>query len=110
MLFDPAGEGSPDPVDLRGGAGTARRFVGWQTFFDFGDGEGEARKRIDTTLSTPLFNLPLAAISAGTPPTSAATQSPPTSHLVLTVRTGHRQVYGRPGSEHRRPCGRRTDP
>ena len=27
-------------------------------------------KRIDTTLSTPLFNLPLAAISAGTPPTS----------------------------------------
>lgn len=70
MLFDPAGEGSPDPVDLRGGAEAPRRFVGWQTFFDFGDGEMKPNKRIDTTLSTPLFNLPLAAISAGTPPTS----------------------------------------
>ena len=36
MIFDPAGEGSPDPVDLRGGARAPRRFIGWQTFFDFG--------------------------------------------------------------------------
>ena len=70
MLFDPAGEGSPDPVDLRGGVEAPRRFVGWQTFFDFGDGEVKPNKHIDTKLSTPLFNIPLAAIPAGTPPTS----------------------------------------
>src|SRR5438094_6182362 len=39
MIFDPKGEGQDDPVDLRGGARAPRRFIGWQTFFDFGDGE-----------------------------------------------------------------------
>jgi heme peroxidase len=70
MIFAPGGEGSSDPVDLRGGARATRRFIGWQTFFDFGDGQVKPNKRIDTKLSTPLFNLPLAAIPAGTPPTS----------------------------------------
>ena len=70
MIVDPAGEGQSDPVDLRGGARAARRFVGWQTFFDFGDGEVKPRKRIDTKISTPLFNLPLRAIASGDPPTS----------------------------------------
>ena len=36
MIFDPAGEGARDPVDLRGGARAPRRFIGWQTFFNFG--------------------------------------------------------------------------
>src|SRR5262245_14632753 len=36
MVFDPAGEGQADPIDLRGGARARRRFIGWQTFFDFG--------------------------------------------------------------------------
>ena len=31
MIFDPAGDGSNDPVDLRGGARARRRFIGWQT-------------------------------------------------------------------------------
>jgi hypothetical protein len=70
MVFDPAGEGSPDPVDLRGGCRARRRFIGWQTFFDFNDGEVKPRKRIDTRISTPLFNLPLPAIADGTLPTS----------------------------------------
>ncbi|MEV0622556.1 heme peroxidase family protein [Nonomuraea sp. NPDC050404] len=70
FIFDPAGQGQADPVDLRGGARAARRFIGWQTFFDFGDGEVRANKRIDTNLSTPLFNLPLAAIPSADPPTS----------------------------------------
>jgi hypothetical protein len=70
MIFDPAGEGSPDPVDLRGGARAPRRFVGWQTFFDFGDGQVKPNKRIDTKLSTPLFNLPLVTIPSRIPPTS----------------------------------------
>lgn len=70
MVFDPAGEGQADPVDLRGGARAPRRFVGWQTFFDFGDGEIKPNKRIDTRISTPLFHLPLGAIASGDPPIS----------------------------------------
>ena len=31
MIFDPAGEGQTDPIDLRGGARARRRFIGWQT-------------------------------------------------------------------------------
>lgn len=72
MVFDPAAEGQADPVDMRGGFRAPRRFVGWQTFFDFRDGEVKPRKRIDTTISTPLFNLPLGAIPVGAPPTSLA--------------------------------------
>jgi len=64
MVFDPAGEGESDPVDLRGGARAPRRFIGWQTFFDFGDGNVKPNKRIDTKISTPLFDLPLGAIAS----------------------------------------------
>jgi Animal haem peroxidase len=70
MIFDPAGEGQADPVDLRGGARAPRRFIGWQTFFDFGDGEVKPNKRIDAVLSTALFHLPLGAIPDGSTPTS----------------------------------------
>jgi hypothetical protein len=75
MVFDRAGEGQSDPVDLRGGARARRRFIGWQTFFDFGDGEVKPNKRIDAKLSTPLFDLPLGTISDGQPPTSLATRN-----------------------------------
>jgi Animal haem peroxidase len=64
MVFDAAGEGQSDPVDLRGGARAPRRFIGWQTFFDFADGEVKPNKRIDTRISTPLFNLPLGVIAS----------------------------------------------
>jgi hypothetical protein len=73
MIFDPAGEESADPVDLRGGARAARRFIGWQTFFDFGgafSADVRPNKLIDTKISTPLFHLPLGAIASGTPPVS----------------------------------------
>jgi Animal haem peroxidase len=64
MIFEPSGDGQADPVDLRGGARAPRRFIGWQTFFDFGDGEVKPNKQIDTHISTPLFNLPLGAIAS----------------------------------------------
>jgi hypothetical protein len=64
MVFDPAGDNQSDPVDLRGGRRARRRFIGWQTFFDFGDGEVKPNKKIDTKISTPLFNLPLGAIAS----------------------------------------------
>jgi hypothetical protein len=82
MLFDPAAEGHSDPEDMRGGARAPRRFVGWQTFFNFGTdprpggasgtlGEDmRPNKLIDTHISTPLFNLPLGTIATGEPPTS----------------------------------------
>jgi hypothetical protein len=80
MIFDPAGEGQPDPVDLRGNCRAPRRFIGWQTFFDFGgiprpNGVGvlgedvRPNKRIDAKISTPLFNLPLQTIAGAVPPT-----------------------------------------
>jgi hypothetical protein len=75
FIFDPAGQGQADPVDLRGGARAPRRFIGWQTFFDFGDGQMRRNKIIDTRLSTPLFNLPLGTIGDGQPPTSLATRN-----------------------------------
>lgn len=72
MIFDPSQENLDDPDDLRGGCRAPRRFVGWQTFFDFGDGEVRPNKRIDTKISSPLFNLPLAAIPSRDLPTALA--------------------------------------
>jgi len=73
MIFDPAEQGTADPVDLRGFARAPRRFIGWQTFFDFGgaySADVRPNKRIDTKVSTPLFQLPLETIPSGTPPIS----------------------------------------
>ena len=82
MIFDSAAEGQANPIDLRGGARAPRRFIGWQTFFNFGSiprpapatgplsGDVRPNKLIDTKISTPLFNLPLGAIASGEPPTA----------------------------------------
>ena len=79
FIFDPSqhpeDESSPplaDPNDLSGGARAPRRFIGWQTFYDFGDGQVKPNKIIDTTLSSPLFTLPLRAIPPHTGPVSLA--------------------------------------
>jgi Animal haem peroxidase len=57
LIFDPAAADPNDPADLRGGKRASRRFIDWQTFFDFDDGRVRQNKRIDTKLSTPLFDL-----------------------------------------------------
>jgi hypothetical protein len=75
FIFDPAAEGQTDPTDLRGGVRAPRRFVGWQTFFDFGDTQVRPNKRLDTTLSTPLFQLPFSAIASGDGPQSLAVRN-----------------------------------
>jgi hypothetical protein len=68
IFDDTENPAAPDPDDLRGGKRAARRFVDWQTFFDFGDGNVRPNKRIDTRLSSPLMNLPGArAPSPGLP-------------------------------------------
>ncbi|MEP7056117.1 MAG: heme peroxidase family protein, partial [Actinomycetota bacterium] len=65
LVFDATGATTPsgEPQDLRGGFRSSRRFVGWQTFFDFGDGAVRPNKRVDTIISTPLFQLPASAIA-----------------------------------------------
>jgi hypothetical protein len=87
FVFDPSAEGQQDPVDLRGGRRARRRFIGWQTFFDFGDGQVRPNKRIDTHISTPLFRLPLGAIADGTPPT-ALPQRNLLRHLTWSLPSG----------------------
>ena len=97
FIFDHAGQGQADPVDLRGGARAPRRFVGWQTFFDFGDGQVKPNKKIDTKLSTPLFDLPLGAIASHDPPT-ALPQRTLLRHLTWKLPSGQRiaQAVGAP--------------
>jgi Animal haem peroxidase len=72
LIFDPAAEAAnpSDPDDLTGGARANRRFIGWPTFFDFSDGNVKPNKRIDRHISTPMFNLPLAAIASHDQPTA----------------------------------------
>jgi hypothetical protein len=91
MIFDPAGQGQADPVDLRGGVRQPRRFVGWETFFDFGlqefNGSGPAvkpNKIIDARISTPLFLLPIQTI-AGFDPDMPTPISLPARNLLRGV-------------------------
>ncbi|MDO8356672.1 MAG: heme peroxidase family protein [Nitrospirota bacterium] len=59
FLFDDAQDpNDPDPSDLRGAKRAPRRFVDWQTFFNFGDGNVRPNKQIDGTLSTVVMLLP----------------------------------------------------
>jgi Animal haem peroxidase len=92
FVFDPAQHGRPDPDDLRGGCRAPRRFVGWQTFFDFGDGEVKPNKKIDTKISTTLFNLPLGAIASHDPPTSLP-QRNLLRHLTWQLPSGQRIAH-----------------
>lgn len=89
FIFDPAGEGQADPVDLRGFTRAPRRFIGWQTFFNFNDGAVRPNKRIDRGISTPLFNLPLPTIPSGDPPT-ALPQRNLLRHITWSIPSGQR--------------------
>jgi hypothetical protein len=88
FLFDDAQSPSlADPNDLRGGKRAPRRFVDWQTFFDFGDGNSRPNKRIDTKLSSVVMALPGArALSPGLP--SDGLQSLPARTLTRHVNFG----------------------
>jgi len=77
----------PDPADLRGGKRAPRRFVDWQTFFNFGDGNFRPNKRIDSHLSTPLMVLPGAKAPAPGLPADGL-QSLASRNLVRHVNFG----------------------
>jgi len=88
FIFDPGqNDATADPDDLRGGFRAPRRFIDWQTFFDFGDGEVKRNKRIDTRISTPLFTLPLGAIASHDPPAVLA-QRTLLRHLTWSLPSG----------------------
>jgi Animal haem peroxidase/TAT (twin-arginine translocation) pathway signal sequence len=79
-----------DRADLLGGFPAPRRYIGWQTFFDFGDGQVKNNKKIDTTISSVLFTLPLPAIAPHTQ----------TSPTVLPQRNLLRQLtWGLPSGQ-----------
>jgi hypothetical protein len=71
LVFDPNEPSFDDASghernDLLGGYPGPRRYIGWQTFFDLGDGQVKLNKRIDTRISSVLFRLPLPAIAPHT--------------------------------------------
>jgi Animal haem peroxidase len=86
LLFDPAASDPDDPGDLRGGRRAPRRFIDWQTFFDFGDTRVRPNKKIDTKLSSVLFNLMGQATGS---PTSLATRNL-LRNLTMGVPSGQR--------------------
>lgn len=87
LLDDNLDPNAADPSDLRGGRRAPRRFVDWQTFFDFGDSNARPNKRIDTKLSSPLMVLPgLKAPAPGLP--SDGLQSLPARTLTRHVNFG----------------------
>jgi hypothetical protein len=82
-----------DAGDLRGGFRSPRRFIGWQTFFDFGgthSAQTKPNKQIDTVLSTPLFALPTSAIAhiPGSPGPIALPQRTLLRHLTWSLPSG----------------------
>jgi Animal haem peroxidase/TAT (twin-arginine translocation) pathway signal sequence len=95
LVFDPSEPAFSDPVshdraDLLGGYPAPRRYIGWQTFFDLGDGQVKNNKKIDTTISSVLFTLPLPAIAPHTQ----------TSPTVLPQRNLLRQLtWGLPSGQ-----------
>jgi hypothetical protein len=81
---------SYDRDDLLGGYPAPRRYIGWQTFFDFGDGQVKNNKKVDTKISSVLFTLPLPAIAPHTQ----------TSPAVLPQRNLLRQLtWGLPSGQ-----------
>ncbi len=79
-----------DRDDLLGGYPAPRRYIGWQTFFDLGDGQVKNNKKIDTTVSSVLFTLPVPAIAPHTQ----------TSPTVLPQRNLLRQLtWGLPSGQ-----------
>ncbi len=95
LVFDKNEPSFSDPVsydrdDLLGGYPAPRRYIGWQTFFDLGDGNVKNNKKIDTTISSVMFTLPVPAIAPHTQ----------TSPTVLPQRNLLRQLtWGLPSGQ-----------
>jgi hypothetical protein len=95
LVFDAATKAFDAPVrydrdGLPGGYPAPRRYIGWQGFFDFGDGKFAHNKKIDTAISSVLFTVPVPAIASHTQ----------TSPAVLPQRNLLRQLtWGLPSGQ-----------
>jgi len=95
LVFDPKEPSFHEPVshdrnDLLGGYPAPRRYIGWQTFFDFGDNQVKPNKKIDPLISSELFTLPLPSIAPHTE----------TAPIVLAQRNLLRQLtWGLPSGQ-----------
>jgi hypothetical protein len=90
LVFDATEADFSGPVnydrdDLLGGFAAPRRYVGWQTFFDLGDGQVKNNKKIDTAISSVLFTLPVPAIA---PHTQTAPLALPQRNLLRQLTWG----------------------
>ena len=66
MVFDVSLPASSDPDDLRGGHRAPRRYIDWESFFDFeGVQTADRAKLIDTKFTSPLFRLPSIVLEEG---------------------------------------------
>ncbi|QJE98996.1 peroxidase family protein [Luteolibacter luteus] len=83
---------SPENDDLSGSARAKWRFIDWRTFFDFKDSNVRRNKKIDTKLSTPLFQLPGSVVPNPDPrtnPQSLATRNL-LRHLTFSLPSGQK--------------------
>ena len=92
MIFTATPSSTTDPSDLSGGHRAARRFIDWQTFFDFGDGKVKQNKKIDTRLSSALFQLPGSVVPNPDPKSNPASlaQRNLLRHLTFSLPSGQR--------------------
>ena len=92
MIFGNPGVNPADPDDLRGRCRAPRRFIGWPTFFDFGDGNVRPNKKIDTKLSSALFALPPTIVANPSLPNNPASlaQRNLLRHLTFALPSGQR--------------------
>ena len=86
LIFNDGLAVNPVADDMRGGTRAPKRFIDWQTFFDFGDGRVRNNKRIDPKLSTVLFDLP--GIPGGEPQSLAHRNL--LRHLTFKLPSGQR--------------------
>ena len=102
LVFDHGQNGKADPDDLRGGTRAPRRFIGWQTLFKFDEADAAAEvkpnKKIDTKISTPLFNLTPGTIAGAEQAPSALPQRTLLRHVTWGIPSAQAiaQVMGVP--------------
>ncbi len=92
MVFGNPGANPADPDDLRGRCRAPRRFIGWPTFFNFGDGNARPNKKIDTLLSSALFSLPPTVVASPSLPNNPGSlaQRNLLRHLTFALPSGQR--------------------
>ena len=92
MIFGNPGANLADPDDLRGRCRAPRRFIGWPTLFNFGDGNVRPNKKIDTKLSSALFALPSTVVANPSLPSNPAAlaQRNLLRHLTFALPSGQR--------------------